>query len=152
MNMGSATGMAAAHTVRGCRLPAVLDMAAPIIWSCYHRRLLIQLCRDHVGGIVSVHAADMYQRSTEHRRGNWEDSGRLMPLRRQALPGSGARKHTKSHAMESSRCLWSPLRGFQTCHMQVAAIAGRLASRPLQRIAALPDMERLRVAWPWPGL
>jgi hypothetical protein len=38
-NMGRAAKTTAAHTVRGCRLPAVLDMAAPIIWSCYHRRL-----------------------------------------------------------------------------------------------------------------
>lgn len=39
MNMGGAAGMTAVHTVRGCHLPAALDMATPIIWSRYHRRL-----------------------------------------------------------------------------------------------------------------
>jgi len=39
MNMGGAAGMTAVHTMRGCHLPTVLDMATPILWSRYHRRL-----------------------------------------------------------------------------------------------------------------
>ena len=39
MNMGGAAGMTAEHTMRTCHQTATLDMAAPIIWSRYHRRL-----------------------------------------------------------------------------------------------------------------
>lgn len=42
MNMGRAARMAAVHTVRGCHLSAILDMATPVIWSIwsrYHHRL-----------------------------------------------------------------------------------------------------------------